>query len=432
MIGVFFKKTVSLLKAILKFFSLTGNGDISSEENNLQSSVDSFNIDELLARFDHSVSKAALNKWLNNFKDIHKPDALRLLDNLEFVSQADLFYYANELVEEVLEAVAKEVPIYFIPIAKYGKSATLLSFYIQKSNAFKEAQANSQVFFLATPQEVALRVYEADSVLVFFDDFLGSGGSFIETYRPFCGFAPGGIKHLRTMVAALFYMPLAKQNISAAYSDVEIRGLLHYPVFEIPPQLWRDKEETDNLKFISHSYAADAKLWYNKHLLGYNSSQALIAFSYMPPNNTLPIIWASRNEWFPLMPRAQEVKLSEREQNKIELAYAAARKILSVPTNNPLTSNKNKDNYIIVSILEMIDKGITHAAIQVRLAMRGKLYDSFIKKAYEAGLIDDYHMLTPLGKSELADIHAEIESYRKKGAKNVRFVLGDYAPKKIS
>ena len=37
--------------------------------------------------------------------------------------------------------------------------------------------------------------------------------------------------------------------------------------------------------------------------LGYNNAQALIAFEYNTPNNTLPIIWADDNQWNSLFKR---------------------------------------------------------------------------------------------------------------------------------
>lgn len=431
MIDIFYKMLFNLLNNALKYFTTKLSFFHWSKRSMMIVDEESI-IDEYMIRFDHAVTRDSILKWLDNFEATDRSNALRLLANLEYISQADLFYYANELVETVLEKIGDNIKIYFIPIAKYGKSATLLAYYLQKSSAFKKAEDSSYAVFLPTPYDITSARFESNSCVVFFDDFFGSGGSFIETYIPFCGLAPGGFGHLRTFAASLFYMPKAADTIKEAFPHVEVSGATHRPIFGIPTQYWNDQFENDALRDMSLFYATKAKLWTKKHYLGYKGSQALISFCYMPPNNTLPIIWSTRSAWFPLMPRDQESKLSAREANKLVIAYSAARGWLNIPTDHQLTSSKKKDSYILVSILDMIERGFAHASIQSRLAIRGRLYDSFIDIAYNTGLIDDEHRLTHIGKAEVEKLKVETKSYRKRSSKNVSFVQGPYAPKRIS
>ncbi|MGH8336284.1 MAG: histidine phosphatase family protein [Gammaproteobacteria bacterium] len=56
--------------------------------------------------------------------------------------------------------------------------------------------------------------------------------------------------------------------------------------------------------------------------MGYGDSQALIAFHYNTPNNSLPVIWASGRGWSPLLPRYESASARQLTQTeRLALTY---------------------------------------------------------------------------------------------------------------
>lgn len=57
------------------------------------------------------------------------------------------------------------------------------------------------------------------------------------------------------------------------------------------------------------------------NVLGFGNSQSLISFSYGTPNNTLPIIWANKDGWIPLIPRFSIDRISNSKNLRKSISH---------------------------------------------------------------------------------------------------------------
>lgn len=150
---------------------------------------------------------------------------------------------------------------------------------------------------------------KAISTIIFVDDFLGSGRQFENFFQQW-GFdkqIDSGVRHIYTPVVAhqtgLDY--LAKALPSVTVACVEKLGASHRFFNE---RTW------DHLG-QGQVTADDAKNWYldfatkrkvaprSVSPLGYGELELAFGFSHATPNNSLPILWHSSGDWYPLLER---------------------------------------------------------------------------------------------------------------------------------
>lgn len=395
--------------------------------------LDPNTISFILANLDGTKTEMELLQWLGNFEEEDRTNAVKILQKLVFVGQKELYFRTNELVEKVENIVAKESHIYFLPIAKYGKSATMLSYYFKKSGVFQKMERDGRATFLVTDQQIMDCKFNGSCALVFFDDFLGTGGSFAEYYAKVMSLSANKIERLQTFVSALHFMPAAAEKIRRVVPHAQIDGHLHEPIFGSAPLFWTDKSERDLLQKLATEYFTSKKLWSNKHALGFEGSQAIIGFAYLPPNNTLPIIWSSKNQWWPLLPRDYQFILEDYERDRQGVMHAASLMNLEIPTGFSLYHNYPKNKYILANILLMIEKKIAEPVIARSLGVNVDMLDKFIAVGQVMDFLDDEHDLTYQGREELEDVKREIQKFKNNKSKKVKFVKKDnYVPKDFS
>ena len=71
-------------------------------------------------------------------------------------------------------------------------------------------------------------------------------------------------------------------------------------VFLDHSHFYANKDEMHRAKQVAESKGVALE---PRHPLGFNGTQAAIAFYQSCPNNTLPILWSANNDWFPLFAR---------------------------------------------------------------------------------------------------------------------------------
>lgn len=396
--------------------------------------IDIFNLNtlsqEIVKTFDQQISlivnkfhgrrsKDIIGKWLSNFPEEDMISALDILQRLRYVSEDELFQAADDIVDHVDSEVPIGNIIYFYPIAKYGKSATLMSYYFQKSSPFKKLERKGRALFVQNEYQVREMTFNKNSVLVFFDDFFGSGRSFEKYYKAISAISKPEFKMVeRVYAAALYYMPQAEVTIKTAVSGIKLLGEPHPQIFGSDPLMFSSHSQRKNYRQLAYHYSAIKRLFVeprtkHQHFLGFEESEALITFPYVPPNNTLPIIWSGRSNWYPLFPRMEENIFNQLKAYKEQLMVAATKLDLGLPEHFAGFHGVNKVRFITFGLLRMLKQQIVVPQIAALMGVGIKEIEAFIGLAEKMGFVNKNHALTEQGLSALEEILNLIKLYKK-------------------
>lgn len=262
-----------------------------------------------------SISPENVRAWLGQFG--RKSDQrlmFRILQCLRFYSEDEVRnkmkiahgIVIRGLVERVLH---KQVKRWQSLVLSYldgpGKSgARFAKLYIDENDIYNES------FVERGQLRTTLAKRDDVQALVFIDDFVGSGHSATEYLRAFfdecgdlvreksikvffvsvCGFE-SGIRYLEESLAAVDLEVRIHTCDSLDDSNV---------CFGDKSKVFANQNERSRARDIAE---AKGNVLCKPAPLGYNDSQALIAFSHNCPNNTLPIFWEKSREWAPLFRR---------------------------------------------------------------------------------------------------------------------------------
>ena len=145
--------------------------------------------------------------------------------------------------------------------------------------------------------------------LVLIDDFVGTGESLtkglsanVETLRK------ANLKGVRIIVIAVAGFTGAHSQVNDFIKSEELDAVVHfcdllgeeYRVFSDRSRVFPDPYDRDRAKEIAERQGV---VLFQEHPLGYGNSQALVVFADHCPNNSLPILWSTRNGWPTLFPR---------------------------------------------------------------------------------------------------------------------------------
>lgn len=249
----------------------------------------------ICGKFDNDINQIDVVNWLFNFREEDWNKAVTVLEHLDYYPYGRILSCYQEKILKILNDYSGKA-IWITPLGDIGKSGQFVTYYINK--VIKEYFREENVNLLRKTEKL-----KPNDVLVYADDFSGSGQTFIDNQRP--NLPQDVVKCYLTLA----YMENAKERVEKL--GIQIYGDLHNScfsqrgsVFGYPPRM---------IPIRNFCFAYGAKLFPLKDRkgeelksyigpLGYANSQSLVAFEYGIPNNTLPIIWANKN-WTPLIPR---------------------------------------------------------------------------------------------------------------------------------
>jgi hypothetical protein len=237
-------------------------------------------------------------KWFDNFKKKEYELALLVLQNIKL-------FGPNE-IDQLLNKVCGELRNLF-----NGDFSKVSFFGIGHSSS----ESGSQ-FLYSLRQKLQLtsinfptnynHLHSSMESIVFIDDIIGSGNQ----AKNFCSEFLINInikKYYYSLLA--FESGLANLKMNSGFTDVFSAKILYESekAFSDKSEIFPDSTIRARVKEMAFFYG---EMLYPKGPLGYDDSQALIAFSHNTPNNTLPIIWASENNektigipWNPILER---------------------------------------------------------------------------------------------------------------------------------
>jgi len=297
---------------------------IKNVSSNISEPKEVFNADQFYLKNKDTIDKIILNnfkipktdapgkfaemvsiiiKWFENFKRSEYSLALHILQNIKFFSEDDV----NGLLDKMSGELKKLFSNDFSQVNIFGLGDSGGDSGEQFLYRLRQRLGLTEEYF---PKD-----YNAISPLiqsvVFIDDIIGSG----KQATDFCREKLGCIKIDKYYCSLLaFNNGLEKIRSESGFKKVFTSYTLTDAdkAFSDTSEIFSDKEIREKIKILSQYYGQKI---YPKGPLGYDDSQALIAFSHNTPNNTLPIIWASeKNEktvgetWNPLWERKKVIK----------------------------------------------------------------------------------------------------------------------------
>ena len=380
-------------------------------ENDLTNIV---KIENVVAHLYNRVSYEDILAWLNNFSnDADKATALQLLGYLNLFTSDRIYdtlkYYLGKIVKDFTEDIyilavkKKEVVDSKTKIPKRakvlegcfgGQSGQLITYYARKVT--EEYYANVVILEECDLKRIRKEYKHTHCVIVLIDDIFGTGDTVLEYYTRLK--KKNKLRPQWTVIAlAVAYMKTAETVLD--HEGIKTYGEKIMPVFDaIRDTEWTDENRADDYLQLALGYGVMLHKEKEKRLkpLGYKNSQALVAFEYGVPNNTLPIIWENKyikrqkKPWTPLFPRNLTSRLSIYSKNKdnIQRCYLMAWKqgirLKDLKFNDlPLHSALR-----LFSVLSILAHHKDSVIISNALCMSENEFQEIIKVAHQNDLID--------------------------------------------
>lgn len=397
----------------------------------LNINIDNTTLDILSTRLKNVVSPLDILKWLGNFKPSEVELAIDIISNITIYTTNEIEEILNEAFESIFPNISRNERIIVNPIAEFGKSGSLITYFFQKTKFYKKRRNKSKTKLLASVDKIDLESNK-EYTLVLLDDFIGSGNTiekyFLKHIKPiegkfkeihFVGIA--GMENGYERIHLLFTkINVPKSNIfkKAFSSDASFFGYRNHLDY-------RNLSYSYGKKITKETITKTGKLKF-PDALGFENSQSLISFGYGSPNNTLSIIWSNENGWFPLIPRFSEDKMNVARNFRKGILHELS--ILKefgsdqirdnffsykIKKGNREFSSVDKIDFSIYSIIKLSRAGFTPVSICQKLGIFYSDYENYIKKGKARGIFNDNEKLTLFGLELYQDAKKCIERCKK-------------------
>lgn len=299
-----------------------------------------------------TLERKTICDWLSNFKGVVFPEeyerklALILAIHMVYYNENDICYLVKiafrKLMHEIMieegntidEAIKSTI---FFPLGSVSESGPFLSYYFRKENNL------SIDFFVSSVDSIA----NSPNIhnIVFLDDVTISGGQLsrfihnsknkfiwnklFEEKKIYALFlistinAKERLKDEKIHLCAPILMDKRSQCFKEESSIYKIFGEDIRDTIRLQSKYL---SQVYGCKLLTDQYLVNGELQrlldkgktiiqikekIRKDSLGYDDSQALIAFEYNTPNNCLPIIWVENENWIPLFRRSDKLYTSK-------------------------------------------------------------------------------------------------------------------------
>lgn len=141
-------------------------------------------VDTIRYRFYDRLDLYDVYRWLDNFEDDEQEMAVSVFEKLEYYREEDLLGILlpklKAIIDEIYEELQKKFHINFMPLGKPGKSGHVIQ-YMVKNLFKKQSHRNTKgVTFFNHPKEINPQTLTDEDVIIFLDDIIGSGDTFIK------------------------------------------------------------------------------------------------------------------------------------------------------------------------------------------------------------------------------------------------------------
>jgi hypothetical protein len=349
-------------------------------------------VDYIFPKLKYSVNFRKIIRWLENFESYEIENAIDFLFFLEFVDYSELTFRMNEQLKNAFQKIPKDYFVFIYPgVATYPKSAEVINYVLKETPVYLKRKKENHC--LITRDLEKDLVAGKDTAIILTDDFIGTGLSFEKGYvtksklkleldsNPF-------IK-IRFLISAIC-MNEGRDFIYKKYPEITIFSEFREKIFNESYSPFSIANNTEKMRLLALKYGNQIRTQrYHPYYtpLGFDASEALIAFSHSTPNNTLPIIWASNN-WFPLYPRFARDKMNQSKEIKSEVAFYIGimnRLGLDLYNNQSIKVNgkrqikyNKKIDHSLLCVMKLLQEGFEIPSICQILGITGIEYKSIV------------------------------------------------------
>jgi hypothetical protein len=394
--------------------------------------IDSVTLDVVSARLKGVVSPYHILQWLANFKENEVGLAIGLLKNLTVFTSGEIEEVYHQGLYDILRAVPQDEKVAVLPIGAYGKSGTMMTYLLKKTDAYK---SNARRITLCPTSEALKELRGDHSCLVLLDDFVGTGKSVGDYFKSDIEPYAKQFKQIRFLGVA--GMQVGKRNITQLFTQLHIpeehiytRAFSadasyfgyrnHIAYRELAFDYGCKLTKLVGLKSGGHKYV---------NALGFGNSQALVSFFYGSPNNTLPIFWQGdfgKTKWFPLIPRFSnhKIALARAFRKKLSFELSLFKEFgsenliesfatLSIKRGSKRFTSVSSIDFSLYGILKLQREGVHELNICQRLGISLDDYMEYLDEGKKRGLFDSRHNLTTHGLELYEEAHACIKNSQK-------------------
>jgi hypothetical protein len=384
--------------------------------------IDNITLDILTTRLKKVVSQLDILKWLQNFQKSEHKFAIDILSNLTVYTTDDIESILKDSFSDLLNTIPAKDHIIVIPLGKFGKSGSMISYFLQKTGITK-----SNRIHLKSSLE-CIEGIESPYYIVIIDDFIGTGASFVSFFNEKLS------KH-KDKFSEVHFIGVAGMDFGVEvikkYANVHIqKSNIFKKAFSSEASFFGYRNYLEHRNFC---YKYGSKLVGPKknksdkdNVLGFGNSQSLVSFTYGTPNNTLPIVWANKEGWIPLIPRFSIDRISNSKNLRKSISYelSVLREFGSDQLKKAFFSFKiergkrhfssvNKIDFSIYSIIKLSRKKYTSVSICQILGIIHKDYETIISECVNKGIMSEDGTLTLLGLDLYNDAKKCVESRKR-------------------
>ena len=410
-------------------------------------------IELIVKELKNSVSGIDILNWLNNFKQEDRSKALTILSKLEYISEYELIELLNERLKKILLSTSKDCNFIIHPIGEYGKSGTLMIYYIRKTPCFIENLMRFEFFesYNSFKKNKKNSKIKSNSVLIVLDDFLGSGFSLINYYKTYISPQVIAIPQIiEQYLVSIYHLDKAEKNIKRELgSNLKLISERKFPAFSDTTSIFGYRAKMLPIRELAFKYGKNLFSISNRETkkveffpLGYENSQALIIFPYNPPNNTLPIIWSSKAGWKPLYPRSQSEKINRSKALRKGLAHVLGLLHHSSEASEVLFSGSRdlgwksfnfitKTDFTIFAILNMLKQKRPVGIICQELGIAESDFQNYIAEGVIRDIFNPDGSITIFGEKIYNDALKKLKYLKieKNATKEFKIFDINYVPK---
>ncbi len=395
----------------------------------LNVNIDNVTLEIISTRLKNVVSPLDIIKWLANFKAEEIDLAIDIISNLTVYTTYEIEEILNGSFLSLFDKIEKGSHLVIHPIGEFGKSGSMITYLFQKTEFYKNNK--DSIILQPTINNFEFKE-ELNYSLILLDDFVGSGDTIKNYYKT-------NIHKLRSNFHDVFFVGVAGmingvEKISVYFDKVEIpRANIFKKCFSSTGSTFGYRKYY-NHRDLAYKYGIKlTKSTKDKHrksvfreALGYENSQALISFAYGSPNNTLPIIWANKKKWIPLIPRFSIDKISTARNFRKSILYELSILkefgsdnlrdnffSLKIKKGSRTFSSVNRIDFSLYAIIRLSRAGYTPISICQKLGILYKDYEEYLNNGKEKGIFEEENKLSMLGLLLYNDAKKCIEARKK-------------------
>lgn len=387
--------------------------------------------DIVSVRFYNQITPYDVIRWLFNFDDEDVELAVQLLEHVVFLRDDDV---KGRLYEQVMK-LPKDRTKHIVPLGKPGKSGAAISYWIHglmKRNDLQSMNFHSSLeAFISYRNSVAWETL--NDVVVYVDDFIGSGGSVVEALsldkkrvRPeVLSDACTG----RLYVVAAIVMDNGYSKITKDISGAVILGDSHCKGFDPHKKIFGSYFKTKAVREMCYKYGEQL---YKGCPLGYKNTQSLVLMQHSSPNNTVLVLWSDNQYqgriWTPLVPRNNLLKIGRAytDRNSVYRWLSCLKKIFvggSESVDFGLLFTKSNFNlvFILICLIRRKSEVFIYNAMGISFVEMERLWQEGMDK----GIWDSKHNPTSLALNEYKDAMKRYKILRDEGRKEFSLILDE-------